>query len=590
MKRCLIMFMPFLFILTPLFLSAATNPCWSVAISSSPSPAYAGDTMTFSARLWIKFEAIRNLRVIGVVDGVRFYDNTFASLAAGTTRDISFTWPATLGDHTAYFQIDPDDTVAEVGTDNMTEMAFSIGARPPATPLNLSFSSNSIAPGRLSSGEESYINYSIWLPDSPATPFDVSVVLRVDGVQVASKTHRFEGRSAASDRFVWNVVCGANLEVVIDPLNAIIETNEADNTWTSPVVCNPFLPNLIIPRSLTNWTPEYIHTGDRVTINYTISNIGEGESAAYDVGLKVGGRIVARNSHSAHRSGVTQTGTITWTAECTGPWELVADCDEVITESNETDNSLENEFFGCAVPNLVALRFNRAVLDGETEIPSGRSYVHYFNFRLDNDTNVPNVRVRIGIVGGSLLHDEILPTVNMGGRVISTGIDLAPGSYTLYAMVDPDNTIAESNESDNRLEFFVRIVGEATTDDSRHELIVPVTKNNYKIIIENKKALQKGDIIHSTDNWILGTLSNSGNTGTLAANVPVRLTEENKITGLTRVIWEEAIHLRPNGTYKIKWRWNPASAGKYKLTLGIVAPGTDAIPADNKDDINVTVK
>jgi hypothetical protein len=588
MKKCLIMFMPILFILAPLFLSAATNPCWSVAISSSPSPAYAGDTMTFSARLWVKFEAVTNLRVIGVVDGVRIYDNTFASLAAGATRNISFTWPATLGDHTAYFQIDPDDTVAEVGTDNLTEMAFSIGARPPAIPLNIYFSSNSIAPDPLYSGDESLIHYAIFLPDPITTPVTVTVAFRVNGTQIATRTHTLGARGGADDQFIWNVVCGANLEVILDPLNAIVETNETDNSWTYSVVCaeRP-RPNLIIPRWTTSWTPEFIHTGDRVTINYSVTNAGDGNSGAFKVGLKVGDRIVERTSHPALTAHDSATGSISWTADCSGPWALVADCDNENIETDETDNNLQNDRFGCAVPNFVALEFYRSRFSTESDIPADTSFVYFFRLRLDDDTLVSNVRVKIGIVGGAVLHDETFPSLERTVSSVEKNIALPAGSYTLYAMVDSENTIAERNETDNRMELFVRAVGEGSTP---HAVVVPVTKNNYKITIENKKALQKGTINHSTDNWVLGELSNTGNTSILTANVPVRLMEENTVTHATRTIWEETISLAPNAKHKIKWRWNPATAGKYKLTLGIDALGTDAIPKDNKDEVNVTVK
>jgi hypothetical protein len=392
-------------------------------------------------------------------------------------------------------------------------------------------------------------------------------------------------------QFTWHTECGANIEVVIDPANAIAETNEADNSWTHLVSCvEPFRPNLIVSQYLVSWTPYFFHAGESVTIDYTTNNIGEEASGAYKVGLKVADMIVARASHAGHRSGTTSTGRIVWTADCSGPLSLVVDCDSEVIESNESDNTFQNDFFKCTVPNLKALEFYRSREREASEIPAGRSYVYTFQFRLDNDTVASNVRLRMGVVRGAVFHDETLTTLDRTARSVSGNLELPVGSYTLYAMIDPENTIAESNETDNRLELFVRVVGEGSGDRGLPAPVFSETKNNYKITIENKKALLKSTIIHSADVWINGVLSNTGNKSIAAVNVPVRLTEENLTAHTNRVVWEETIGLAPNATHKIKWRWNPSTAGKYKLTLGIISAGTDAIPNDNKDEVTLKVE
>jgi hypothetical protein len=413
MKKLLYLMISISLLLTPIYLIATTNPCWSVAISASPSPAYPGDTVTFTARLQVKFEGTANLRVIGMVDGVMFYNNTFASLGAGATRDISFTWPATLGDHRAYFQIDPDDTIEEVGTDNLTETRFTISARPPVTPLNIYFSHNSVAPVREISGEESFINYEIHIADPWESTFDVTVAFRVNGIQVNTQTFTFTGAGLSGGRtgqFAWHTECGANLEVVIDPANAIVETNEADNSWTHLVSCvEPFRPNLIVSQYLVSWTPYLFNAGDRVAINYTTNNIGEEDTGAYKTGLKVGDRIVAKTSHAGHPSGTTSTGSFSWTADCSGPLSIVADCDSEVIESNERDNVFQKAEFACSVPNLKAMTLTCS--HGSGDIPAGTPYQYNFNFNLEGVSDLSNVHIRMGIVGGDILYDETLPTL-----------------------------------------------------------------------------------------------------------------------------------------------------------------------------------
>jgi len=594
MKYYVTFFWIAILLLLPAYLFPQLNPKWNGGITISPSPTNPGDTVTFTASLWIRNEAVTNLKVIGGVDGVTIYDNTFASLRRGALQDISFTWTATGGDHTAFFQIDPNDTIVENATDNLNETRFTVAFTSPATPLNIHFSHNSIAPVREVSGRESFVNYHIRIDEPFDSTFDVTVALRINGRQVDTSTYRFTGPGLSGERvgqFTWHTECGATVEVMIDPANAIVETNEGDNTWIHPVVCvEPYRPNLIISQYLVSWTPYFFHAGDSVTINYTSNNIGEEVCGAYKVGLKVGDRIVARASHAGHRSGVTSTGSITWTAECSGPLSLVADCDSEVIESNESDNVYQSDRFGCAVPNLKAMRFYRSREECEIEIPAYTPYVYNFHYRLENDSEVSNVRLRMGVVRGAVFYDETLSTLERIDGSVDGHISLPVGSYTLYAMIDPENTIAETNESDNRLELFVRTVGEESGDRRLPAPVFPETKNNYRITIENKKALLKSTIVHSTDVWINGLLSNTGNKSIAAANVPVRLTEENLTAHTDRVVWEETISLAPNATHKIKWRWNPSTAGKYKLTLGIISAGTDAIPNDNKDEVILKVE
>lgn len=393
-------------------------------------------------------------------------------------------------------------------------------------------------------------------------------------------------------QFTWNTECGANMEVVIDPANAVVEINEADNTWTHPVICvEPFRPNLIVSQYLVTWTPSFIHTGDIVTIDYTTNNIGEAECGAYKVGLKVGDRIVARASHAGHRSGVTSTGRITWTAECGGPLSLVADCDSEVIESNESDNVYQKDRFACAVPNLRAYTFSCS--HGDNDVPADTSFGYILTFGLEDDSSASNVRVRIGVVGGEVLYDQVLPSLELtrSTRSSASAAKAFPtGSYTLYAMIDPENTIAETNESDNRLELFVRAGGGGAEGRRLVDPGISTTRNNYKIVITNKKALETSAIRHSTDVWVQGVLSNTGNSSVAASNVPVCLLEENLTAHTSRVIWEETISLAPNATHKLKWRWNPNQAGKIRLTLGIDPAGGDAKPEDNKDQVNVKVE
>lgn len=102
---------------------------FSGTISITPETPSVGDTLTFTVNFISADGAAVNLKVTGGVDWTKVYERTFANVPAGATRTISFTWPSTAGDHTAWFALDPDRSLRETDlTNNSIEMRFNGGA------------------------------------------------------------------------------------------------------------------------------------------------------------------------------------------------------------------------------------------------------------------------------------------------------------------------------------------------------------------------------------------------------------------------------------------------------------------------------
>ena len=102
---------------------------FSGTISMSPETPGVGDTITFAVNFISADGASVNLKVVGGVDSAEVYERTFANVPAGATRTISFTWPSTAGDHTAWFELDPDRSLRETDlTNNRIEISFNGGA------------------------------------------------------------------------------------------------------------------------------------------------------------------------------------------------------------------------------------------------------------------------------------------------------------------------------------------------------------------------------------------------------------------------------------------------------------------------------
>ena len=101
--------------------------------------------------------------------------------------------------------------------------------------------------------------------------------------------------------------------------------------------------------------PSVFTAGDTVAVKYYLQNDSAYPAEAFNVGLRVGGVIVARNAHPLLASGGSDHGEFIWTATCGSPVAVVADCDGTVTENNESDNVMTDPDLACTQPNLMFL-------------------------------------------------------------------------------------------------------------------------------------------------------------------------------------------------------------------------------------------
>ncbi len=92
---------------------ANSNPEWATSITQSPIAVKAGQTVTFTAPMRVRYGPTRNLQVVGGVGATRILDRTFPVLIKDAQHTLSFKWKAVPGTHTAYFEIDPDQQAAD---------------------------------------------------------------------------------------------------------------------------------------------------------------------------------------------------------------------------------------------------------------------------------------------------------------------------------------------------------------------------------------------------------------------------------------------------------------------------------------------
>jgi len=272
----------------------------------------------------------------------------------------------------------------------------------------------------------------------------------------ATRTATFEGTPGDPGMFT--------VFFQIDPDSTSADSDRTNNRVEASVTIAPgLMPNLINIVPGPTWTPAVFAAGEVLTIRYMIANIGDAPSHTFLVGLRVDGVMVAQNPNPVMPvGGPFYEGTFTWPVVCGANVEIVIDSGHDISESNETDNivSIPGLSTCAAAPVLPNLTVEKLKLDSGLWTVSEHAAVYYKGKIWSRDNSSTNVKVRAGIVGGAVLYENTFPIIiKNDGRFIEFKANLPKGIKTLYIEVDPDNTVAESNERDNRATSKFQVIG-----------------------------------------------------------------------------------------------------------------------------------
>jgi hypothetical protein len=250
----------------------------------------------------------------------------------------------------------------------------------------------------------------------------------------------------------------------IDPDSTSPDSDRTNNRVELTIsVAAGALPNLVNIVPGPTWTPAVFAAGETLTIHYMLANIGEASAHSSLVGLRVNGVMVAQNPvPEMAAGGPFHEGNFTWPVVCGADVALVVDSGNDISESNETDNLVPIPGLStCAAapvpPNLTVEKI--VLLSGGTTV--GEHTATYYQGKIwSRENSSTNVKVRAGIVGGAVLFEKTYPIIiKNDGRFVKFKANLPKGIITLYIEVDPDNTITESNEGDNRATSKFQVIG-----------------------------------------------------------------------------------------------------------------------------------
>ena len=229
----------------------------------------------------------------------------------------------------------------------------------------------------------------------------------------------------------------------------------------------------------TTWiAPEVIEYGQGFDIGFALKNAGTANAENVPVRILVNGEIILDKTYNTIRAGghyKFNYGTYYWEP---GEYTIkyIIDPDNVIEESNENNNSFtctlrieDNDIF---LPDLSPKNFvgyNHAVMllpSGEDtwiapeNVESGTGFKIGFGVQNTATVKAENIPVQIKINNVTVL-DKVIADIPRGGtrRYNYETFAFEPGDYTITLVVDPDNVIAETDETDNTFTYSFSVPG-----------------------------------------------------------------------------------------------------------------------------------
>jgi subtilase family serine protease len=409
---------------------------------------------------------------IGVVQIIEHIPPGASSVAQET-----YTLPDEPGERRLRIVVDPDNTVAESDESDNRATVPIVVAPAPAANLRILESNIGFSDPAPTAGEAVTITATILnMGSAPARDVLVQFIDATGGgtEPIGAKqtiTAILDGSSAtASVGYDTTDKAGSRvIRVMVDPHTTIPENNETDNqaTKTLSVAAAP-LPNLTVPEANLTFgsagQPSSLAEGEVVVIFATVIN--NGPAPAHNVVVQfvdaTNGEqipIGANQTIDAIEAGSSSLVQVSYDAAGkAGDREIrvVVDPNNLVAEMNESDNERTNtlEVTPAPAPNLVMKTENIGFSPGAPD--AGTPVTLLATVRNEGSVAATEVRVQfidstqIGLalpIGETQLVDAIPPGSSALVQVVYS--PSAEGDRTIEVVVDPNNTIAETKETDN---------------------------------------------------------------------------------------------------------------------------------------------
>jgi len=396
--------------------------------------------------------------------------------------------------------------------------------------------------------------------------------------------------------FTWTATEGLHtLWFAIDPTHEQTDANRDGDRWEQVIRPRHLAyPDLQFGMSSFSVTPSTFEAGETVTFHYGISNIGGSNATeTFDVGLRVDGTIVQRHTYTGMEAGRGAVNDFIWTAVCGVNVEIVADCDGVVTEVNETNNVMDDDRLECGASWHESKNFwfenirpdtSSTPLTHRTTPTRITADLHYEG---TTGSGTHQTEVHMGTVSGGVVRTQMLTGLTLPGDAVtpvSFDVALPVGTTRVFFEVDRARRIAEFNESDNRLEQDIRVTGGSKS--GLPSVSPPTKKLDYRVGIKNKNQLKLKSFKAGVEIRIPGVLVTSGLSKPGMAKVQVTFGRV-KVPGLPiKKVMD--VRVPKDGSVPLVFRQVIKTAGQWQIHVEVLVKDTN--PANNKDSAVFTVK
>jgi len=327
--------------------------------------------------------------------------------------------------------------------------------------LDITLSSGEPLPDLVVTGittpESPYLNYSYAIGvtveniggSEIATPFNVS--LNVNETVIGDETiETLLAGETSIINFTWTPRSTGyyNLTAVADPENIISESNETNNQYTKNItVIKEPKPDLTVKEIRTSGI---IYSNISNTITATVENMGNMNAERFRTGLFGMNRtLLSEKTVSGLGANDTTTIEFEWTPTHAGDHTILvtADSHDELAELNETNNNRTINVTVSEIPDsdlLVTEIETETIFAGELNPVKARIR------NIGRDAGCFNVTLD---VDGSPVDTKEISSLrfNTVAVVVFGWVPSEEGSHTMNITVDPENSVYEDDETNNRI-------------------------------------------------------------------------------------------------------------------------------------------
>ncbi len=409
------------------------------SISWLPEAPVIGDTVTFTVNIGNHGNSQASAsRIAYYIDDIFIETDYVNQVGANTTITNIFTRQARAGEHTITAVIDSEGGITEANEDNNEKTyAFSVLA------ADLAIDEITWTPENPSAGE--IVTFTVAVKNRGnyrAAAFFLN--LYIDGnPRTQQLVMPMDPDATANVTYTWAALTGLhNVRAVADILNQIDESDKTNNHKT--VVYATATPDLVIYSITYSPVTDRTATSD-ITVTVTVKNEGSGTATSSLLAYYIDDACQEVVYIGGLSPGATTTKTFSQVmGGDTHTLKAIADADDSIAEIDETNNT-GTVTLPALIPDLIIESISWS------PSPPVKSHKALCTITVKNQGKAQAAPVLlVSYFNETYTYQNNLPAIPVGSTATATIPWVTQGSTTtVRAVVDTDNYVNESNESNN---------------------------------------------------------------------------------------------------------------------------------------------